>query len=164
VKETIPDTKNDITQIMYVKISLKENQNMPCVLYQCSIARNILKCMIRLDMLNLIITKKVIGYFSLLILFIHALECDYNLCLFCLILDPIQLIFLIIQLIIMSVNFFTDDSDKTSCPSDAFDDAYEVSVKTKVSQSAKKKKPKRNRSAFIIFSSEVNKTTFDSYL
>jgi hypothetical protein len=55
----------------------------------------------------------------------------------------------------MSTRLHNDETDKSSCPSDVYDEAYNFTSKSKLSTSCKKKKPKRNRSAFIIFSSEM---------
>jgi len=67
----------------------------------------------------------------------------------------LQLIFTIYNLIFAALFCNLRGSEATSYSSEEFDESFEVSQKSKSGASSKKKKPKRNRSAFIIFSSEM---------
>jgi hypothetical protein len=66
-----------------------------------------------------------------------------------------QLILTIYTLIFAALNLSVHNLDGLSYSSDEFDENFEVSKKSKSTNASKKKKPKRNRSAFIIFSSET---------
>jgi len=66
-----------------------------------------------------------------------------------------QLILTIYTLIFAALNLSVHNLDGLSYSSEEFDENFEVSKKSKSNNASKKKKPKRNRSAFIIFSSET---------
>lgn len=66
-----------------------------------------------------------------------------------------QLILTIYYLVFAALNLSVHDFDGPSYSSEEFEDGFEVSKKSKSTNASKKKKPKRNRSAFIIFSSET---------